>query len=77
MVFKCRYYIILVFVLWTVFAVDQALGLGPLTQREEYLPADHPLILTRNTIENDFVAGSGTNSILVSIYFGVKDINKE
>jgi predicted RND superfamily exporter protein len=77
MVFRCRYFIILVFVLWTVFAVDRSLGLGPLTQREEYLPLDHPLILTRDTIENDFVAGSGTNSIRVSIYFGIKDINKE
>ena len=28
-------------------------------------------------IENEFVAGGGTNSISVSIYFGVKDINKD
>lgn len=77
MVFKCRYFIILVFVLWTLFAVDRALGLGPLTQREEYLPAEHPLILNRDIIENEFAAGSSANSIRVSIYFGIKDINKE
>ena len=76
MVFKCRYFIIFIFVIWTVFAVDRSLNLGPLTQREEYLPTDHPLIKTRDTIENDFVAGGGTNSIIVSIFFGIKDIDK-
>ena len=77
MVFRCRYCIILIFVLWTVFAVDRAKSIGPLTQREEYLPLDHPLIINRDIIESEFAAGSNANSIRVSMYFGVKDINKE
>lgn len=43
-VFRCRYIIILIFVLWTTYAVDQARKITPLTEREKYLDDDHPLM---------------------------------
>lgn len=75
MVFRCRYCIILLFIIWTVYAIDTALGFGPLTKREEYLPDDHPIIRSLVTIEDEFPAGEN-DGIQTFIYFGVKDIDK-
>ena len=50
--------------------------MSPLTKREESLPQDHVLIKTKNKIEDNFVAG-GSNAIDVSIFWGIKELDKK
>lgn len=76
MVFRCRFCILMVFLFWGVYAVSMALKLSPLTEREEYLPLDHPLLKTRDIIEDGFIA-TGNTVIPTYLFWGVKDINKD
>lgn len=74
-VFRCRYFIVLIFILWTCYAVDQARMISPLTEREKYVEDDHPIMRTLKTMEDDFITTSNS-AIRVSIFWGVKDIKK-
>lgn len=74
-VFNCRHFILIVFLLWAVFAIGTIFELSPLSEREEILPADHSLMATRRTLEKEFTTG-GNNAIKVHIYFGVKEFKE-
>lgn len=63
-VFRCRYLIIFIFIIWTVFAADQSLKMNYLTQREEYIPSSNPVIKTFELLEDKFIK---TSSSAISI----------
>ena len=44
MVYKLRWLIIFVFLAWTIVAAIFASKIGPLTEEEEFLPSDHPIM---------------------------------
>ena len=59
-----------------MYAVDQARKISPLTQREEFVDEDHPIMKTLRTMEDDFVTADNS-AIRVAIFWGVKGINKD
>lgn len=44
-VHKCRYAIIIIFLVWVIFASIKASEIGPLSKEEEFLPTDHPIMV--------------------------------
>ena len=51
--------------------------MGPLTEEEEFLPADHPMSQNTKILTERFGGASDYASLKIVIHFGVQDINKE
>jgi len=73
-VYQYRYTIILVFIVWTIYAAGKIYQLRPLSNQEIYLPSDHYLSRCKFIIENQYQAGAN-NAINVTIFYGVKSID--
>lgn len=76
MVFRCRYCIVFILLIWTVFAADQSLKIGYLTKREDYIPQENQIIKTFETIEDQFIKTS-SSAIQVHLYWGVDRLDKD
>lgn len=76
MVYHLRYLIILAFFIWAIIAGVYASKIGPLTEAEEFLPKNHQLKVTSNILSDEF-DGQGDDGLIVNIFWGVKDIDKQ
>ena len=72
---KYKWLIILVASLWVGFSVWMGMKLEPLSKQEELFSDDHWWTRLRTDQERDFGAQS-INEVEVTIYWGVKDIDK-
>lgn len=75
-VYKTRYVIIFIMLGWTIFAITKAKDIGPLTEKEEFLPADHQISIVRDTLKEKF-SSANENPIKVTIFWGVKELIKD
>jgi predicted RND superfamily exporter protein len=73
---KFRFQIIVIFLIWTIFAIVKASKMGPLTKEEEFLPSDHPIMQSTVIITEKF-PGGGATALNMVIHFGVKNIDKK
>lgn len=76
MVYELRYIIIFAFFIWAIIAGVYASQIGPLTEAEEFLPRDHKIIVTSNLLRDEF-DGQGDEGLMVDIFWGVKDLDRE
>ena len=76
MVYKLRWLIIFVFLAWTIVATIFASQIGPLTEEEEFLPSDHPIMIIGKTLGDEF-DGKSDKELMVYLYWGVKGLDKE
>lgn len=76
MVHKFRWLIIVVFLVWTFVAAVFASQIGPLTEEEEFLPSDHPIMVTNQILTDEF-DGKSNKELFVYLFWGVKDLDKE
>lgn len=51
---KLRYFIIAATAIWFIFAVNRARQLGPLTEEEEFIPKEHPIMIPLNILNDNF-----------------------
>lgn len=75
-VHKLRFVIIFVMVAWLVFAIIKAKDIGPLTEKEEFLPDDNEITIVGNILRNEFQSVD-SSPIKVNIYWGVEELNTE
>lgn len=55
-----------------------ASGIGPLTKQEDYLPRDHPVIITQTLVEENFSSTSSLKeAIVIKLNWGVEGLNRE
>ena len=74
---RFRYIIVAILSILGAVAIGIATQIGPLTQPDELLPDDHPMIKTGKLISDEFVTTSDqSGAFLVSIVWGVKDLDR-
>ena len=74
---KFRYVLIIVLFLIGVGAIVVASFIGPLTENEEMLPADHPILVAQNIITDEFRSlANQEDAFLVDIVWGVEDLDR-
>jgi hypothetical protein len=71
-----RWVIIFAVFSWFIYAVNKARQLGPLTEEEEFIPADHPVMVPLTTLSKNFTAKDEQN-LKVQFFIGIEDINYE
>ena len=77
MVYRFRYYIIVLFVILGIGGLIVATHIGPMTENQPMLPDDHPLITTQKLIGEEFSAASGEKeNFIINIVWGVKDLDR-
>ena len=47
--------------IWFVFALNKASKLGPLTEEEELIPGDHPVMIPIRVLKDNFTRAEGRN----------------
>ena len=62
--------------IWFVFALNKASQLGPLTEEEEMIPKDHPVMIPLNILGDNFTQTENQNQE-VQFFFGIDSINYE
>ena len=55
-IYKGRWYIIFITLIWVIFSGYQAATLGPLTKPEEMVSIDHPSVSSKKILEENFVS---------------------
>jgi len=73
---KFRWVIIGVILVWSLVSAGFTSQLGPLTEQEEFLPADHPAMLAINLSRDTFYSGASDVAIYIQIYWGIDSIDK-
>ena len=73
---KYKYIIIFVFLIWTGVASYLASQMGPLTEEEEFLPADHPISQNTKILTERFGGNTDYSELKIVIHFGVKELDK-
>ena len=74
---RFRYIIVAVLSIVGVAAIGIATQIGPLTEPDELLPDDHPMIKTGKIISDEFMTTSDqSGAFMVSIVWGVKDLDR-
>lgn len=75
-VYKLRFPIIAIFIIWGIIASVYAGQIGPLSSEEEFLPSDHEIQMALNIIQDKF-SGGGNDALNVYLFWGISDLNKE
>ena len=74
---KARYFIIVILTIIGLTAIGIATQIGPLTEPDEMLPEDHPIMVTGQLLQNTFSKNSDqAGAFMVSIVWGVKDLDR-
>jgi hypothetical protein len=77
MVFKGRYFIIFIFVIWISQACLYASQMGPLTEPEEFIPKYHPAIKGWTIMSENFTSQEErSEKIELQLVWGLKDIDR-
>jgi len=56
-----KWFIVSMTLIWFVFALNKASKLGPLTEEEELIPADHPIMIPIRILKDNFTRAEGRN----------------
>ena len=75
-IYKFRFCIIVIFLIWLIISMSIAVDIGPLTESEQYLSSDHYLMVVQNKIKENF-SGQGARLIKVFVFWGVKSIDNK
>lgn len=74
---RARYPIIVVLTIIGITAIVIATQIGPLTEPDEMLPEDHPIMVTGKLLSDTFSKTSEqAGAFMVSIVWGVKDLDR-
>ena len=74
---RFRYIIVAVLSILGAVGIGIATQIGPLTEPDELLPDDHPMVKTGKLISDEFVTTTDqSGAFLVSIVWGVKDLDR-
>ena len=74
---RFRYIIVAVLSILGTVGIGIATQIGPLTEPDELLPDDHPMVKTGKLISDEFVTTTDqSGAFLVSIVWGVKDLDR-
>ena len=65
-----------VFIIWTIFSGILGPNIGPIHQQELWLPEDHRIIQSINSLRNNFPQGRGDELMLMTLYWGVKRLDR-
>ena len=75
-IYKYRFCIIFIFLIWFIISLSIAVDIGPLTETEQYLSSDHYFMIVQNKIKENF-SGQGARIIKVFVFWGVTTINNK
>lgn len=75
-IFKARFIIIAIVIIWTGIAGWRAALITPLTKDEDFLPEDHWITKAANLISTGFNQGGSEEGVRVSLVWGLKDLDK-
>ena len=74
--FKGRYILVALVIIWTGVAAWRASLITPLTKDEDFLPEDHWLTKAMRMISTGFNQGGKDEGIIVSLTWGLEDLDK-
>ena len=78
MVFKSRYIILALFIVWIGFASAFASQIGPLTEEEEFIPKYHPNVRVWTIFGENFTReNERSENVEINLVWGTQDINRE
>jgi len=62
-VFRFRYFIIGIILIWSLVSAIYTTNLKPLSEQEQFIPDDHPLMVAADLSQNKFYSGESDISI--------------
>ena len=72
-----RYVLVVFFAIFGIGAIVIASNIGPLTEQEEYLDYDTPIMVTQKLVEDNFLSTSSLKeSLVVRLNWGVKGLDR-
>lgn len=74
-VFKARYVILFLSLVWFVVTAIFAVEMGPMTKAEDFIDPDHPIMQPIKIITNEFGVKESTGTP-INVYWGVSGISK-
>jgi len=58
---KMKWFIVVSTFLWFFYAINRARQIGPLTEEEEFIPKDHPVMIPLNILGDIFTQSEDQN----------------
>jgi hypothetical protein len=76
-VMKAKWVIILVLLPIGIAGFFKGMQIKPITEQEEYLPDEHPILAIMKVLENDFtVTENSVDNLMVNIHWGIDDLDR-
>ena len=76
-IYKLRYVIVFIWFTFGAICVYFGSQIGPLTEQEEFLPNDHPMMVLLKDVENGFPSAQNLkDSIVVNLNWGIMGLDR-